>query len=158
MDSNFIPRNSKNSYISIRNSTAASETTSKMSQKHEKMRSPDFGIFLNFSIESFKTLTRFCGHKFYFIWILTSRWMERILPFLPKFFSIGEHRDTLAMKSIDLNLYPLHFLNIQRHLLIKKYKIYVWGTKFQKPMFDLFFYLSEMRSLSDEICSDSTDR
>jgi len=39
-----------------------SETTSKMSHKLENMRSRDIRILGKFSVESFETLTRFCGN------------------------------------------------------------------------------------------------
>ena len=57
--------------LNIRITTAPSESTSKISQKLENMRSCDFRILWKFSIESFETLTRFCGNTAFCISNLT---------------------------------------------------------------------------------------
>ena len=57
--------------LNIEISTRPSESTSKMSQKLEKMRSRGFRDVWNFSIQSFETLTRFCGNTAFKIWNLT---------------------------------------------------------------------------------------
>ena len=57
--------------LNIGISIASSESTSKMSQKLKNIRSRDCRNFRKFSIQSFETLTRFCGDTVCLIWNLT---------------------------------------------------------------------------------------
>ena len=57
--------------LNIEISTRPSDSASKMSQKFEKLRFRDFRDVWNFSIQSFLTLTRFCGNTVFQIWNLT---------------------------------------------------------------------------------------
>ena len=57
--------------LNILISTRPSDSSSKMSQKTENIRSRDCRNFHKFSIQSFETLTRFCGNTVCWIWNLT---------------------------------------------------------------------------------------
>ena len=57
--------------LNILISTGPSDSSSKMSQKTENIRSRDCRNFRKFSIQSFETLTRFCGNTVCLIWNLT---------------------------------------------------------------------------------------
>ena len=57
--------------LNILISTGPSDSSSKMSQETENIRSRDCQNFRKFSIQSFETLTRFCENTVCWIWNLT---------------------------------------------------------------------------------------